>query len=198
MNGRTVAEGSGAVQLTTSSMLMEIKAITEALRYLQQYRHKRAVIVTDSMSTLQKIQKEYLYADWLQILSGSSIEKITWIFSPGHAGVRGNERADSLAGKAVIDNKLTLDPPTVLQCVKEQLTSGRPQSTSYTLSLLKEKGVQAGDGATSTSRGAMRRRQNQLLFETISLPTLRWTLSARGERVWTCSACYDPDVDDRY
>ena len=29
-------------------------------------------------------------------------ERQTWIFSPGHAGVSGNERADSLAGTAAI------------------------------------------------------------------------------------------------
>jgi len=47
-------EGSGAVEITTSSMLMEIKAITEALRLLRQENHRRVVIVTDSMSTLKK------------------------------------------------------------------------------------------------------------------------------------------------
>ena len=96
VNGATVAEGSGAVELTTSSMLMEVKAITEALRYLQTHQHRRAVIVTDSMSTLQKISKEYLYADWISIISDSSLERLTWIFIPGHAGVQGNERANSL------------------------------------------------------------------------------------------------------
>ena len=46
-------------------MLMEVKAITEALRYLQLQHHKKALIVTDSMSTLQK-EKERMYADWAQ------------------------------------------------------------------------------------------------------------------------------------
>ena len=86
VNGETVAEGSGAVEITTSSMLMEVKAVTEALRYLQSNQLKRAIIVTDSMSTLQKISKEYLYADWVTIIFSSSIEHLTWIFSPGHAG----------------------------------------------------------------------------------------------------------------
>ena len=72
-------------------MQMEVKAITEAMRYLQLNQHSKAVIVTDSMSTLEKIKKEYLHADWLKSLKDSSLERITWIFSPGHAGVRGNE-----------------------------------------------------------------------------------------------------------
>ena len=35
VSGEAVAEGFGAVEITTSSMLMEVKVITEALRYLQ-------------------------------------------------------------------------------------------------------------------------------------------------------------------
>ena len=99
------------VDLTTSSILMEVKAITKALQYLKLQHHKKALIVTDSMSTLQKVRKEYLYADWMPLISGSPLEKITWIFSPGHPRVRGNERADSLSGDATIDGNLTLDPP---------------------------------------------------------------------------------------
>ena len=50
-----------------------------------------------------------MYADWLEPLRNSVLEKVTWIYSPGHAGVTGNERADSLTGSAAIDNDLTLD-----------------------------------------------------------------------------------------
>ena len=41
-------------------MLMEVKTITEALRYLQSEQYRRAIIVTDSMSTLQKIKKSLM------------------------------------------------------------------------------------------------------------------------------------------
>ena len=73
-----------------------------------------------------------MYADLLEPLrnSVSVLEKATWIFSPGHACVTGNERADSLAGSAVIDKDLILDPPTVLLCVKENLVQNRPPSLS--------------------------------------------------------------------
>ena len=52
---------------------MEVKAVTEALRYLQIDHLKWAIIVTDSMSALHKIHKEYLYA----IIFSSSIEHLT-------------------------------------------------------------------------------------------------------------------------
>ena len=143
VNGVIVAEGSGVVELTKSSMLMEVKVITEALCYLQTHQHSRAVIVTDSISTLQKISMEYLYVDRVSIICYSSIERLTWIFNSGHAGVQGDERADSLAGKAVIDNNLTIDPATVIQCVSDQLIASRPQSASYTLFPLERKGGSA-------------------------------------------------------
>ena len=54
-NGETVVEGSGTVDITTSSM--EVKAITEDLRYLQINHLKREIIVTGSISTLQKSAK---------------------------------------------------------------------------------------------------------------------------------------------
>ena len=61
VNGITVSEGSGAVELTASSMAMEVKAVTEALQFLATSSYKKAVIVTDSMSTLQKIQRGMLH-----------------------------------------------------------------------------------------------------------------------------------------
>ena len=57
-------------------MCMEIKAISEALTWLQTNNHQRAVIVTDSMSTLQKVQKKMLYTDWKTTISASSLEII--------------------------------------------------------------------------------------------------------------------------
>ena len=68
MHGTIVAEISGAVDISTSSMLMEVKAITEALHYLIENQHRRAAIVTYSMRSLQKIQKKYLYLDWVRII----------------------------------------------------------------------------------------------------------------------------------
>ena len=54
VSGQVITEGFVAVVVTTSSMLMEVKTITEALRYLQSKQYRRAIRVTDSMGTLQK------------------------------------------------------------------------------------------------------------------------------------------------
>ena len=60
VDGQTVAEDSGAVEITASSMSMEIKAVTEALLYLKNSQYQNAVIVSDSMSTLQKVKKKLI------------------------------------------------------------------------------------------------------------------------------------------
>ena len=122
-----MAERSGATRITTSSMCMEVKAITEALTWLKDNNYHSAIFVTDSMSTLEKVKKEMLYADWSQLIAGGGLTRIKWIFCPGHAGVRGNERADRLAGQATIkEGELTLDP----HCV-----GGRPGDGSEAMRL---------------------------------------------------------------
>ena len=52
VNDLVVAEGSDVVEITTFSMQMEIKAITEDVRWLLQENNRRIIVVTDSMSTL--------------------------------------------------------------------------------------------------------------------------------------------------
>ena len=128
-------------------------------------------------------------------LVNSALEKITWIFNPGHASITGNERADSLASSAAIDNDLVHDLPTILQCVKEKtfFKTDRPPSSLYTVARLKEKKIHHDEDATCTLRCATRRCHNQYLTETISLHTLRWVLMERSERHWGCP-CYD-DLD---
>ena len=83
VDGSTVAEKSAAIELTTSSMSMEIKAITELLASLKDSHIRKAIVVTDSMSTLEKIKKKLLYADWVELINASQLQAITWIFCPG-------------------------------------------------------------------------------------------------------------------
>jgi ribonuclease HI len=185
VDGVIVAEDSGAFAQTTSSMCMEVRAITEALEWLRDSGHAHVIFVTDSMSTLDLVRQGMHYADWKPLITASQLESITWIFSPGHAGVLGNERADVLAGEAVIKGDLIMDPPAVRAAVQEMLSATRVEEDSYTLDRLKEKNVARGDGRQGMLHGPAKRRANQLLMETISIYTLRWTLQRRGESLWT-------------
>ena len=104
----------------------------------------------------------------------------------------GNERADVLAGTADVRGALIMDPPAVLSAVREMLSATRVEEDSYTLSRLEEKGVGRGDGRQGELHGPVKRRANQLLMETISIHTLRWTLQRRGVSALTRSEVDDP------
>ena len=67
----------------------------------------------------------------MDIILRGQFEQITWIFSPGHAGVVG------------IDNNLTLDHHNSSPVYQDHFALSRTQASSHTLTLLKEKGVQA-------------------------------------------------------
>ncbi len=65
VSGNIIAERLDAVDLTHSSMAIELKAVTDALLFLKEHNHKNAVIVTDSMRTLQNVNGGHFYADWI-------------------------------------------------------------------------------------------------------------------------------------
>ena len=71
--------------IATSSMVMAIKAITETLRLKTDYHLTKAVIATDSMSTLQMIEKKIVYADWVYLLREGGIDMLKLIFCPSYA-----------------------------------------------------------------------------------------------------------------
>ena len=57
--GRTVHEDSEAHRVTTSSLTMEVEAVTHAIQWLVSQRDARitrAIILTDSMNLLQKVE----------------------------------------------------------------------------------------------------------------------------------------------
>ena len=56
-------------------MCMEVKAITEMIEWIKDQPYTRAICLTDSQSTLAKIDTGRLYADWLKAISESSLQK---------------------------------------------------------------------------------------------------------------------------
>ena len=44
------------------------------------------IIATVSKSTLHTIDKKMLYADWVDLIYAGHIDKLNWIFCPGHSG----------------------------------------------------------------------------------------------------------------
>ena len=192
-----VREMSGATEVTTSSMYMEVIAITESLKWLKDTAFESATIVTDSLCTLEKVRNGMLYADWKEAIRGSNLSRVVWIFCPGHAGVVGNERADKLAGEAVLGEAVPLDPATVVSTLTDWYNNNRVVAPSHTMDVLKEKKYKRGEGRKCDLRGAARRTQNQLLTETISIHTLKKTLEMRSSQLWTCFECDDDCSSDK-
>ena len=197
VDGQIISENSMACSTTLSSMMTEINAVTLALTWVSSQDYSRVVFVTDSLSTLEKVRQGNLHADWYPLINSSSIRRITWIYCPGHAGVIGNETADRLAGNAQVapGAQILLDKNAVENMVETSLSvvrDSRP-SVSHTLHCVREKGYARGQSGRESWRGDARRKNNQLLFETISVNTLRWTLARRAEQMWACPSCNDAD-----
>ena len=52
-------------------------------------------------------------------------------------------------------------------------------------------------GRKSELQGPDRRFSNQLMMETVSMPTLRWTLLKRGEEVWSDTFADETNSDNK-
>ena len=100
IGNKEIRTEAGASGMTTSSMRMEVEAITRALQWVSWTRPetRHVVILTDSQSVLTKVDTGQLRAEWLAVIEGTGLNRITWIYCPGHCGVKGNKRADRLAG----------------------------------------------------------------------------------------------------
>ena len=93
--------------------------------------------------------------------STSIFEKLLQVYcpSPGHAGVKGTDRAHRLAGKATLTNGLLLGRSEVLKGLRHYL---RVQSQGHhTIDRLEERGVERGSARRSSSKGRERAIVNQ-------------------------------------
>ena len=62
-----------------------------------------AILLTHSVSLLQRVKSRMGNPDWYVSMFNINLEKL-----PRHAGVKGNDRADTLAAKATITSGLYL------------------------------------------------------------------------------------------
>jgi len=98
--GRIVGEESGAFAVTQNV--------------------SKVCILSDSMCMLRKVQTGCVRGQWLESVQRSMLQKVTFIFVPGHVGVRGNEGADRLAGTAIIFGGRAMDRVDILNAVTEK------------------------------------------------------------------------------
>ena len=195
-NNKITHSASGACSRATSSMRMEIEAITKALEWMTRDRPHttHAVLITDSMCTLRKIEKGSLRAEWIQLIKATRIRSLIWIFCPGHAGVKGNEKADRLAGGATsVDSTVRPDKDEILKCLSRHLIEeeDREAEASSAVERMVVLGIQKGSGKSGPLVGKNRRTFNQICTGTISGNTLSNILERATEHQWTCPECKD-------
>ena len=157
LGGGTVHQDSGSHGVTTSSLTMEVEAVTHAMQWLASQRGTQithAIILTDSMNLLQKLESGMGCPDWHTAMHSLRLQRLLWIYCPGHAGVSGNERADRLASTADITSGLQLGRAEVLRGLRKFLNMDRPEH--HSIDRLKERGVEKGSGRHSTLIGRVR------------------------------------------
>ena len=121
-----------------------------------------------------------------------TIENSCGMYCPGHAGVKGNDRADRLAGKATHTSGLLLGRSEVWMSLKHYL---RAQSQGHhNIHRLEERGVERGSAGRSSLKGRERAIVNQTNIGTVSKSTLGKHLRDGVERIWTFLSAYVPSM----
>ena len=197
--GKIIGEVSGAYATTTSSLTMEVRAVTEAVTWLASHDFARVFILSDSMSMIRKVESGMVRRNWVEALVQTGIKEITFIFVPGHAGVSGNERADRLAGMATVSEGAAMDRNDILNALRESFRTEEFQDCeSHSLTRLREMGVKIGAARKERHTKYAKRLINQHRTGVLGRWTLLDLLRRRSEHLWTCPACYDdsPHITD--
>ena len=120
--------------------------------------------------------------DWNVSMGDIHLRKLLCVYWPGHAGVKGNDRTDTLAGKATLTSGLLLERSEVLRSLRHYL---RAQCRGYhTIDRLEERGVERGSARWSSLKGRERAIVSQTNNGTVWKATLGKRLSDGLEHIW--------------
>ena len=81
---------------------MDVEAVTHALCWIASRGDSQpthAIILTDLVSLLQKVKSGMGSPDWNMSMVNVHLWKLLWVYCPGHAGMKGNDRADTETGR---------------------------------------------------------------------------------------------------
>ena len=143
---------------------MEIEVVTYATQWLASQRDAHSIhtiILTDPLNLLKKVESGMGCPNWHIAKHSLRLQRLLWIYCPGHSGVSGNELADRLASTADITSDLQLDRTEVPRGLRNFLNMDRSEHHS---------------GRHSTLRGRERSAFNQTNTGIAS----RTTLGRRG------------------
>ena len=98
------------------------------------------------------------------------LRQLLWVYCPRHARVKGDDRADRLAGKATLTSVLLVGRSEVLRNLRRSL---RAQSQGHhTIDRLEEIGVERGSARRYSLKGRERAIVSQTNIGTVSMATL--------------------------
>ena len=132
--------------------------------------------------------KLYRSHDSTQVITLVNIHlwKLLWVYCPGHAWVKGKDRADRLAGRAALTSGSLLGRSEVLRSLRHYL--GAQSQGHHTTDRLEERGVERGSARRSSLKGRERAIVNHTNIGTVSKATLGKLLRDRVERIWAFRA----------
>ena len=134
------------------------------------------------------VRPEKVRCDWIVSVVDILLRIPLWMYCPGHAGVKGNDRADRLARKAIIASDLCLVSSEVLRSLRHNL---RAQCQGHhTIDRLEDRGVESGSTRRSSFKGRERAIVNQTNIRTVSKATLGKSLRYWMERIWAFLRAY--------
>ena len=128
--------------------------------------------------------------DWHTAMHSLRLQRLLWIYCPGHAGISGNKRADRLASTADITSGLQLDRTEMIRGLRNFLNTDRLKH--HSIDRWKERGVEKGKGLHSPFRGRERSVFIQTNIGTVSMTTLRRLLRDVAECVWSSPSATIP------
>ena len=105
--------------------------------------------------------------DWNVSMVNIHLRKFLWVYCPGHAGVKGNDQADTLVGKATLTSGLLLGRCDVLRSLRHYLLA--QSEGHHAIDRLAERGVERG----SARRSSLKRRERAIVNQTIFLERTR-------------------------
>ena len=134
------------------------------------------------MNLLQKVESGMGCPDWHTAMHSLWLQKLLWIYCPGHARVSWNEWAERLANTADITSGLQLATTEVLKGLRDFLNMDRPEH--HSTDCLREKGVQKGSSRHSTLWGWEWSVFNQTNTGSVLRASLGRLLRGKAEGIW--------------
>ena len=149
-----------------------------------------AIMLTDSMNLLQKVESGMGCPEWHTAIHSLRLQRLLRIYCIGHAGVSGNEQADRLASTADITSGLQPGKAEVLRGLRNCLNTDKPEH--HSIDHLKERVVEKESGRHSILQGRERSVFNQTNISTVSKATIGRLLRDGAERVWAFTGATMP------